>query len=222
MKFPIYISLAALALSINSPLSYAEGPSYDYIDISAGSAQSKIKVGNNRFTLNTKALRTEFSKRLNEYSYVRAELHQARTEDHDRSANMLLRLDDKETNANATLGVIAKLDTSNHIIFELGINHNDYSDKGELRIGNATSTFRTSGKDTDVLWSAGWQTAITDGWELNLRYTKAGDVSSWKLNSPIALNDDISLDLALIHGKDDSDKRRYESNTATVGLRFHF
>ena len=222
MKLPISMSLAVLALSLNSPLSYAAGPNYDYVDISAGIAQSKIRVGSNRFTLNTKALRTELSKRLNDYSYVRAELHRARTDDHDRSANMLLGLDDKETNANAALGVIAKLDASNHIIFELGLNHNDYSDKGSLRVANTTSEFKTSGKDTDLLWSAGWKTEISDGWELNLRYTKAGDVSSWKLNSPFALTDDLSLDLALIHGKDDSDKRRYESNTATLGLRFHF
>ncbi|WP_299976733.1 outer membrane beta-barrel protein [uncultured Pseudoteredinibacter sp.] len=222
MKLSVSMSLAVLALSLNSPLSYAAEPKYDYVDINAGVAESKIKVGNNSFKLDTKAFRTELSKRINEYTYVRGELTQSRTDDSANSGNIRLSLDDKETNANVSLGVIAKLDPSNHLNFELGMNHNDHKDHGSLKIDNAIEPFRGSGKETDVLWSVAWKTAISDGWELNVRYTKAGDVSSWKLNSPIAISKDVSLDLALIHGKDDSDKRRYESNAATIGLRFHF
>lgn len=222
MKMSLTLGLAALALSLNSPLTYAAEPRYDYLEISAGAARSKVKTGSNDFKLSTKVVRAELSKRINDYSYIRTELAQARTNDSDGPANNQLHLSDKEINANASIGFIAKLNSSNHLVAELGINHNDYEDHGRLNLNGNTIPFRSSGKQTDALWSLAWKTAISDGWELNLRYTKAGDVSSWKLNSPIAISQDVSLDLALIHSKDDSDKRRYESNAATVGLRFHF
>ncbi|MBB6520934.1 outer membrane beta-barrel protein [Pseudoteredinibacter isoporae] len=222
MKMSFTMGLAVLALSLNSPLSYAAEPNYDYVDISAGVARSKVKIGNQDFKLDTNVVRAELSKRINEFSYVRTELAQARTDDRNGPANNQLRLNDKEINANASIGFIAKLNESNHLVAELGINHNDYEDHGLLRQSNNAVPFKSSGKQTDALWSVAWKTAISDGWELNVRYTKAGDVSSWKLNSPFAISKDLSLDLALIHSKDDSDKRRYQSNAATVGLRFHF
>ncbi|GAA6150674.1 outer membrane beta-barrel protein [Pseudoteredinibacter isoporae] len=222
MKMSFTMGLAALALGLNSPLTYAAEPNYDYLEIGAGVARSKVKTANRDFKLDTQVLRTELSKRLNDFSYIRTELAHARTHDSDGPTNTRLRLNDKEINANASIGFIAKLNESNHLVAELGINHNDYEDHGVLRLNNNSIPFKSSGKQTDALWSLAWKTAISDGWEFNVRYTKAGDVSSWKLNSPIAIGKDLSLDLALIHNKDDSDKRRYESNAATVGLRFHF
>ena len=222
MKMSALMSLSALALSLNSPLTYAAEPNYNYAGISVGKAHSKVRVANNSFKLDTKTLQAELSHRLSDFSYIRTEINQARTDDSDGPSASFLRMDDKETNASAAIGFIAKLNASNHLTAELGVNHSRYKDHGVFRLNQDSSRFRRSGTNNDVLWSLAWKTAMSDNFELNLRYTKAGDMSIWKLNTPIAITQDLSLELALLYGKDDSDRRRYESNAATVGMRYSF
>lgn len=222
MKTSAAMSLAVLTLSMSSSPSYAAEPNYDYVGISAGSAHSKVQIASKQFKLSTKTIQAELSHSLNDFSYIRAEINQARTDDSEGPSTRFLRMDDKETNASAAIGVIAKLNSSNHVAIELGLNHSKYKDQGVFRLDKDSSNFKSSGTDNDVLWSAVWKTAVNDSLELNLRYTKAGNMSIWKLNTPIAITQDLSLDLALLHGKDDSDKRRYESNAATVGVRYNF
>lgn len=209
---------SVLAAATMAPIQAAE-LSYDYVNAGVNIGKSTFDVAGRDFDFATRGVQIDGSLRLSDYTYVTAGLGHGRADDTKRSGDLRLKLDDKQTDASFTLGVILPVADNFHVIAEAGALHTRIKTSAAIL---PLATQKNSDSDTEALFKVGFRSTWFDSFEVEGSYSKAGDLSAFSVGGPMYVTENLGIDLNYTRLKDERAGRNSKNNVIGLGVRYYF
>ncbi len=210
-----------LALLFNSYAQAQESSAinYDYWQVSGAIAKSSIEPYGRKYNTKTKVIDVEFSALVAEDTYFIANVEKSYTNDSEIENGVRLNAKNNALTISGGIGFIIPVDERFHFVAEVGAltRKQDVS----ASVGALTQSEQDK-RSTDFLWSLGFRAKLTEQMMLETKYSQAGNVKRLHIGGPIALTENVGLEIGYTLSKDTTPRVRNKSSAVSLGFRWRY